>query len=371
MSRSSEYHRQIDRYCGIPLAFGAGLLTRRRTLPPAPRRIGVIAASAIGDTVLASGVLAHLNKTYPTAELHLFVGPAARPALELLETDVFGHLCDFTRPWSALAEIRSVDLDILIDLTPWPRATALVARCTGARCTVGFRSWHQYRHYPFNISVEHSIAEHETENLRRLANLFAPLEVYSAALRSDFAAPSLDLPYERLILLHAFPGGSRAAAKSWPASSWVELARRLLRDRFAVAFTGSAADAEKLAPMLSQLGSERCFDLAGRLTLGELAYTIRKAPLTIAVDTAILHIASALDRPVIGLHGPSRGTRWGATNPVGVRLQAPHPAAGYESFGFERLHPEAFEIMRTITVNEVYRLAAQLLEKAQPKALIK
>src|ERR1700690_1067645 len=106
MARSSEFERAVDRYAGIPLLFLLGLARRRRVLPAAPRHIGVIQPTAIGDMFLVTGLLLHLRDRFPTAELHVFHGPSNAAALALLPIDVTGHCCLFRKPWQGVSERR-------------------------------------------------------------------------------------------------------------------------------------------------------------------------------------------------------------------------------------------------------------------------
>jgi len=52
-------------------------------------------------------------------------------------------------------------------------------------------------------------------------------------------------------------------------------------------------------------------NLSGKLNLNEVAYLSSKAKLFIGVDTAIMHIAAAVDTPVIAFFGPSGAFNWG------------------------------------------------------------
>lgn len=362
MSRSNELQRIVDRYVGIPLAGAVGVFTRRRPVPRTPARIGIIQTTAIGDTILCSGLLAHLSATYPAAELHVFHGPSNEAAIALLPLDVTAHRCDFRNPIAAVRQIRACGLDILVDLSMWTRTTALVTRFSGSRFTVGFRSHRQGRGRLYARAVDHSRAVHETENLRALANVFAPLESYVPKLREDFPKPRLSLPYDRLILLHVRPGGSRAAAKSWPDGNWVRLAERLGARGYAIGFTGAPGDEDAIGPLIRAIGlpAKDCFSLAGKITLRELGYVLSHARLLITVDTGVLHYAAALDAPLVSLHGPTSARRWGALTPRAIGINAPHPAAGYIHLGIER-HPQEGEIMATISVEPVFEAAMTVL----------
>ncbi len=363
MARSSEFERAVDRYAVIPLLYCLGLLRRRRALPAAPRRIGVIQPTAIGDMFLISGLLRHLREQMPDAEIHVFHGPSNAAAIALLPVDVVGHCCVFKKPWQALRELRRARLDVLINCAPWTRLTALLTMLSGAGATIGFRSAGQHIHPAFDIAVPYEHDRHEVENHRAVAEHFGPLEIYQPSVRLREPARPSNLPFADLVLLHIAAGGSRARQKSWPAANWAALARRLAARGWVVGFTGAPADAAAIASVLAaaELPPERCFSLAGRLSLPQTAHLLARARLLVTIDTGLAHLAAAVDGAVIGLHGPTRFERWGACNAGATGLNAPHPAAGYINFGFEQ-HPQGDEIMATLSVDMVVKAVLSRLD---------
>jgi ADP-heptose:LPS heptosyltransferase len=62
--------------------------------------------------------------------------------------------------------------------------------------------------------------------------------------------------------------------------------------------------------IISQMG-ETAESFAGRLKLRESALLIKNSKLLISVDSAAVHIASAVRTPVIALYGPTNPVHWG------------------------------------------------------------
>ena len=364
MARTNDRHRLLDYWLGVPLIALVGGLRRRRCIPHNVQRIGIFSPTAIGDLILDSGILLHLRQVFPFASIHLFYGPTNAQVVPLLPVDVQAHCCDFKQARATIAAIRKSRLDVVVDLTPWPRLTALYAALSGA-VTVGFRAENQHRHYAFDVAVPHLRTRHEVDNLRALAEVFAPCQEYRVALRHDLPEPPLTpLPYDRLVLCHISPGGSQADSKRWPVQHWVELVRRLSADGFIVGFTGSQVDAGAAQTVISaaRLPPEAVLSLCGKMSLGELAGALRKARLLITVDTGVLHMASALDVNTVALHGPTRSSRWGARSPATISLDAPHPAAGFIHFGFES-NDQGAATMQALSVDCVYEAAKVALQR--------
>ncbi len=337
-------------------------LRGRRTRPFHPHKIGFLEPTAIGDLILDTGLLAQARAAFPDAELHLFHGPSNAGLLPLLPVDLVAHACDFSKPRTALNKIRAVQPDLLVDCTNWPRLTAVLSALSGAY-TIGFETPGQQRHFAYDRKVHHSLARHERDNRAALAAaLTGAIQPYEPALGvPESALP--DLPYDRLILSHISPGGSRAREKSWPPARWAELSRRLAADGFVIGFTGTAQDRQAIESVLLQAALPRtqAVSLAGRLDLAQTARLMTLSRLLITVDTATVHLGSALGVPMIALHGPSASWRWGATSANAVSIDAPHAQAGFIHFGYEQ-SPDAMEIMPTITVETVYGEAIRKLK---------
>jgi ADP-heptose:LPS heptosyltransferase len=218
----------------------------------------------------------------------------------------------------------------------------------------------------FALSAEYSCRVHQSENFRLLASCLGPMDGYGYQLRNSFPQPDIQLPYERLIVCHIRPGGSQADAKAWPTDRWVNLVGRLCDAGYVVAFSGSDVDRASIETVMAQVAQpdRQCLLLAGSLTLAQFCFVLQHALLVISVDTSPLHLASAIGTPVVGIHGPTLSRQWGAISHNARSIDAPHPAAGYIQFGYEN-HPRAAEIMRSISVDEVYEAASILLARGR------
>ena len=317
--------------------------------------------------MLDTGVLLHIRETLPKATIHLFHGASNSEMVPLLPVAVEAHLCDFTNVPSTLRALRRAQLDVLLDLTPWPRLTAIYCSLSGA-VTVGFRSHRQLRHFAYDIAIPHLRDRHEVENLQALADAFGKTSEYCVQLRSNSIAASMPLAYEQLVLCHIAPGGTRAAEKSWPAEYWAELVRRLVSLGYSLGFTGTAADVSAVNAVLAAAAAppERAFSLCGQISLLELTRMLKSARLLITVDTGVLHLASTVAVPMIALHGPTASGRWGARNRAARSLNAPHPSAGFVHFGFEHV-ADGLAIMRSLSVDAVLEAATSMLASEPQK----
>jgi heptosyltransferase-3 len=104
-------------------------------------------------------------------------------------------------------------------------------------------------------------------------------------------------------------------------------------------------------------------DLAGQLSLRELAALTARARLFVGVDSAPMHIAAAMGTPVVALFGPSGDLEWG---PWGVahRIVASdrHPCrpCGNDGCGGGKVS----ECLTTLSVERVQAAVNEMLARA-------
>lgn len=355
--------RLLDRTAGTAALHMLAVGRRRRPLPHNPQRIGVIIPTAIGDTILGSGVLTSLADRYPDADLILFHGAGNAAAVKLLATRVTRVQCPFNNPVATSALLRRENLDVIVDLTPWTRLTAIYARIA-APVAIGFDPPGQHRGAAFDIAVKHSPSAHELDNHESMAGQFSKKPYYINVITERFEVPN-GIDVTRLVLCHTCAGGSRAADKAWPLENWVELSRRLAAKGWQVGFTGASEDVSLVESILdkAQLPASQGVSLCGLAPLAKLGDLIRRARLLITIDTGVLHLAAAVDANILALHGPTRSKRWGARTPNAVSLDSSHPAAGYIVYGYER-HLRGHETMLSHTVDDVAQAAFAKLDRA-------
>jgi ADP-heptose:LPS heptosyltransferase len=365
MARSTEAMRILDQTL---LAQAVRMLTwfnRHRELPDVPQRIGIIQPSAIGDMLLSSGVVSAIRQRYPEARLLLFHGANNAPAAWMLEAAVEPVLCSFSRPDRAWRQLSAARLDLVVDLTPWPNLTATLARLS-APCAVGFAP-SPARGGVFDIAVEHSGGRHELDNLAAMARVFSMEGDYRMRLRTERCVLADSLPLDRLIICHVAAGGRRAGEKAWPGEYWISLCRQLTKFGYLPAFTGTAADQPMVEHLRAEIGADVTLSLCGKVPLSEMGDLLQRAALVVSIDTSVLHLASAAGARLVGLHGPTRSSRWGPVGPQALGLDSPHPAAGYIVYGTET-HLEAADVMRALTPEMVLAAILNSMADARPPA---
>lgn len=362
--RESSLPRLVDRAVGTPLLWLLGTFRHRRPLPAAPRRFGLMMFETLGDSLLASTLLASLRAGFPDAEVVLFVSRGNRGILELLEG--IGRIVEvpLTRPSLAMAAIRSMPVDVMIDIGQWPRWYALLCAASRSRYTIGFATPGQSRHYAYDSAVPHGRDVHELENFQRL---LAPLPGVrplppGRALKAAGQPPARIRAQAPYLVVHPWASGFRFAAREWPLARWSELIARACGLGMAVLVSGSPADRARAAALVDGCPGELPVrSIAGEVSLAELAAVLQTAAAVVAVNTGVMHLAALLDVPLVALHGPTSRRRWGPTGSRSIALAPPPPAAcEFLHLGFE--YPRRpVNCMERIEVDDVLTALRSLL----------
>ncbi len=130
-----------------------------------------------------------------------------------------------------------------------------------------------------------------------------PAEFFTTAEAERTAAALLDERglgrHRRLVAL--VPGAAQAT-KRWPEAHWRDLVERLAPSTDLVVIGGPGE--RMIGERLLLAGGNAITNAAGRSSLLESGALLRRADLVVAGDTGMLHLATAVGTPVIGLYGP-------------------------------------------------------------------
>lgn len=155
-----------------------------------------------------------------------------------------------------------------------------------------------------------------------------PLTNWYPQLRSDFrhvtwippvsgaaSSPSSAILQEFLVWKSSSSGSGKIIAfapsaawpnKRWPIDRWLKLAKRLIEESKDTRFLLlGGPDDEFLNDIYLKLGDTVCFSAVGRSSLLESAMLLAEADGMVANDTGLLHVADRLQKPIVGIIGPT------------------------------------------------------------------
>lgn len=127
------------------------------------------------------------------------------------------------------------------------------------------------------------------------------LRVEPAAGRA--ARERLELSAERPVL-GLCPGAEFGPSKRWPSAHFAAVARRYRSFGWQTWVFGSQRDFEAAEAVCQDAGPD-CFNLAGRTSLGEAIDLMAQTSAVISNDSGLMHMAAALDRPLVAVYGSS------------------------------------------------------------------
>ncbi len=277
----------------------------------------VVAPSWIGDTILAQPLFARLHERHPGLVLDAFAPAWAAPVLARMRQirrvlpNPFGHgefnLAGRRRAGRALREER-YDAAIVL---PNSWKSALLPFFAGIPRRIGFRG--EARHLLLN-----RMRRLDEQTLPQLAQRYAllaeddktaaPAPLAAPRLETDAAAlaatlDTLGLAAEPAPVVFC-PGAEYGPAKRWPARHFAALAQRLAAQGLPVWLVGSAKDAP-VGAEIARLAAGAARDLCGRTSLDQAVDLIACARLVVSNDSGLMHVAAALDRPLLALYGSS------------------------------------------------------------------
>ncbi len=145
--------------------------------------------------------------------------------------------------------------------------------------------------------------------------------IAAPALRTDpegaaRACTALGLARDRPVLALC-PGAEYGPAKRWPVHYFAEVARVKQSAGWQVWLLGSARDAAVCEAVAGSAGPG-CVNLAGRTSLEQAIDLLSAAALVVSNDSGLMHIAAALDRPLVAVYGSSDP---GFTPPLSARAR--------------------------------------------------
>jgi lipopolysaccharide heptosyltransferase II len=319
-----------------------------------PQRILIIRLDLIGDLVLSLTVVRALKRAYPEAEIDLLATPSsARVALhdpnlsEIIAYDpniwrrpkALVQLKNWREARKLARRMRSRHYDLAVSI--YANWAAVLAVLSGAKRRVGYGPegypgfmtdpvpggipgrWRHYAPLDDKHEVDYCLelakAAGATLTLEdRIPHLYvdkqSQLEVeqmlHDAGVQPD----------EQVIVCHV--SSNNGQSKRWPIPYWATLIDRLVREEHAqVVLSGASSDLPIIEGVMRRM-QERAINLAGKTSLTQLAALLQRADLVISGDSGPMHMAVAVDTPLIAIHGPTNPSLGGPVSPDATILRS-------------------------------------------------
>ena len=286
-----------------------------------PGRIGVWQTAFLGDAVLTLPMLTALRARFPRAEIHFFVRGgleslfAAQPELNAVHG--FAKRGRQRGLGAAFCQSRSL-ADESFDL--WISAhtslrSALVAAFSGIPRRIGYdRPW--YNRLAYTETVPRRFRE--LEEVERLMQLVRPLGIETPAPKARLVLPQPALDRAAALFASGLPAGGGPVlavhpGSVWPTKRWpveyfskvLDLAAEAGARILLLAGPGEEGVARAVSDWSSPLARSRTLDLAGQLSLPDLAAVLGRADAYLTNDSGPMHLAWIQDTPLVAVFGPT------------------------------------------------------------------
>lgn len=285
-------------------------------LNPAPQRVLIFKPSAIGDVVHTLPILNLLKNRWPHARFSWLVTPVCAPLVEghpqLEEVITFnrkryGHA--WRSPTATAAFIRFIrglrerKFDWVLDFQGLFRS-GWMSWLTGAPIRVGFDDAREGAPMFYTHAVSSGGWWHQ-HAIGRYLHLASALGCPMEPVEFQFVVDDLDRAAAAAMVGNTgryalLVPGTIWPTKHWPAEKFAQLVKPL-KERFGLnTIVVGGPDDVNLGAKIPGAAN-----LAGRTTLRQTIALIEKADLVIANDSGPMHIACALNRPLVTLFGPT------------------------------------------------------------------
>ena len=276
-------------------------------------KILVVAPSWIGDTILAQPLFALLKRNNPAARIEVLAAAWSAPLLaRMAEVDAvivnpFRHgEFSFGARRALGRRLASADYSHAYVL-PNSWKSALVPFFAGIARRIGYQG--ESRYLLLNERHRLDVGRHP-QLVQRYAALAGPLparlpppHLSSTREQQQAARHALDLPLDANPVIFC-PGAEYGPAKRWPARHFAALAQLVATPRNPVWLIGSAKD-DAVGAEIATLAQGTALNLCGRSTLEQAIDLIAAARCVVSNDSGLMHVAAALERPLVALYGSS------------------------------------------------------------------
>lgn len=287
------------------------------------KKMLVVRNDRFGEFLLNIPAFRALKEAYPKAHIIALVNSNVRELAECI-----GYIDEIIDPpiaslsllkkFSFVNSLKEMNMDAAIMLNP-SRDLNVMTFLAGIPIRIGYDKKGGFL-LTHKIEDKKYLGEkHEIEyNLELVGLIGAKTENKAAILEIDPAAlagltEEFNIPENRpIIAVHPWTSDS---VKRWPAWNFVELTKKIVSElNVAVILVGGKEELERSRIIFKGLDS-KIMNLTGMTTLKQLAAILKKCRLLISADSGPVHLAQAVQTPVIALFKSSipgkSAKRWG------------------------------------------------------------
>jgi ADP-heptose:LPS heptosyltransferase len=397
--------RVVDSLVGVPICAALTIIRKLSDLARRPksepvRRIAFLKLVEQGTTVVAYTTLKRAIEMVGRENVYFVVFEENRFILDTMEMIPPENVIAIRSKgigtvtadvFRALYKMRKLHIDTVIDIEFFARSSAILGYLSGASRRVGFQAYggegpyrgdlltHRLRYNPhihasqtFRMVIDAVNAPAEelpTFNIlpdvcEELPPPFKPKENETNEVKTILRQNLGSEKFEPLILLNA-NCSDLLTLRRWSDKNYIELAKRLLEKypELHIALTGSPSEAAAVSGLVNQVGSQRCFSMAGKTTLRQLMVVYMLSEVLVTNDSGPAHFATLTNIDVVTLFGPEYPKLFAARSPRNHVFWAGIVCSPCVSVLNNRTSPCKNNVcMQRINVEDVFKEVCRLYE---------
>ncbi len=284
----------------------------------------IIKLSSLGDIILSTAAVRAIKEKFsPNYKISFLVSEESKDLL--LRCPYIDELivCDLKNKDKGLKgllklgkELRRRNFDIVIDLQN-NRKSHMLSRLTLALNRYG------YDNKKFGFLLNHRIKDDKLP-LSPVVHQFKILDMLGIGLKDsslelwpseedknyidEFLKSQWVSDNEKLVGIN-ISASQRWLTKIWPAEYLIKLCEDLGRRGIRAVMTGTEKDIPQANALISSIKNVKPINACGKTSINQLAGLIKKCSVYISGDSAPLHVAAAVNTPLIALFGPTDPNR--------------------------------------------------------------
>ncbi len=338
-----------------------------------PKNIIVRMPNWIGDLVMATPILTDLRQRWPDAQITAMCRHNVAPLLEV-DKDI-NELFRFKKPSGFLRREQGRDIIRKLRYGHYDLGLLLTHSFSSAwwffRGGVNNRIGYQghYRRFLLNDFLNNPKKRTNTHLVDTYKELLTMVGIQtSKSLPRLYVTDKEKAQAKQLlnrfgirnehVVVGINPSAAYGPAKCWLPERFRQVTEMLVRDpNVYVVFFGNT-DGFSFIEEISQNLYKRVINLAGQTTLREFTAIISVCDVFLSNDSGPMHIAAALNKPLVALFGSTSHIETGPYN-TGVVI---HKEVACSPC-FKRICPIDFRCMKRIQVDEVYEELIKLIKE--------
>jgi len=278
-----------------------------------PSSILIVCFRFLGDVLITTPLVSSFKNAHPDIQIDYLVFKGTEGVL--VNNPYIRKIISVPRNKTNLGIIFSLFRKYDLAIAAYPSDRSIIAAAIAGKFSIGLTTGSKKEWWK-NLALDKHYVCYDLIHV--VSNMLMPLRTYSIVPvprvsitcdDNDLAFAHSRIPFRRYIILHPY---SLRKYKYWPAENWAKLASLIQEQTGCLAvFTRTPeSKGEEYLEQILKSSSQKLQAFDSVYTINQLAAIIRNSSAFVGIDTAITHIAAAMDIPTVAIFGPTLTRYW-------------------------------------------------------------